>query len=76
MARYCQRSRRVVSEALIGGATFHLTHHLRSSPALWPPWCGCSASEPNVSERFIAHLLARTIRVEEDLVDQFFSSSE
>src|SRR5438045_5285874 len=28
------------------------------------------------SEMFIAHLLARTIRVEEDLVDQLFNSSE
>ncbi|HUE86445.1 MAG TPA: Crp/Fnr family transcriptional regulator, partial [Vicinamibacterales bacterium] len=29
-----------------------------------------------MSDRFIAHLLARIIRVEEDLVDQLFSSSE
>ena len=32
--------------------------------------------EPALSEHFIAHLLARTIRVEEDLVDQLFNSSE
>jgi CRP/FNR family transcriptional regulator, cyclic AMP receptor protein len=32
--------------------------------------------EPTFSERFTAHLLARTIRVEEDLVDQLFNSSE
>ena len=32
--------------------------------------------QPNFSERFTAHLLARTIRVEEDLVDQLFNSSE
>ena len=32
--------------------------------------------EPEFSEMFIAHLLARTIRVEEDLVDQLFNSSE
>lgn len=32
--------------------------------------------EPVFSEMFIAHLLARTIRVEEDLVDQLFNSSE
>jgi CRP/FNR family transcriptional regulator, cyclic AMP receptor protein len=32
--------------------------------------------EPGFSELFIAHLLARTIRVEEDLVDQLFNSSE
>ena len=32
--------------------------------------------EPNFSERFTTHLLARTMRVEEDLVDQLFNSSE
>ncbi|MDT3687456.1 MAG: Crp/Fnr family transcriptional regulator [Pseudorhodoplanes sp.] len=32
--------------------------------------------EPAFSELFVAHLLARTIRVEEDLVDQLFNSSE
>jgi CRP/FNR family cyclic AMP-dependent transcriptional regulator len=32
--------------------------------------------EPNFSERFTAYLLARTVRVEEDLVDQLFNSSE
>jgi CRP/FNR family transcriptional regulator, cyclic AMP receptor protein len=32
--------------------------------------------EPTFSEMFIARLLARTIRVEEDLVDQLFNSSE
>ncbi len=29
-----------------------------------------------LSDRFIAHLLVRTIRIEQDLVDQLFSSSE
>src|SRR5471030_478972 len=33
-------------------------------------------NEPAFSEMFGAHLLARTIRVEEDLVDQLFNSSE
>jgi CRP/FNR family cyclic AMP-dependent transcriptional regulator len=33
-------------------------------------------NEPAFSEKFVAHLLARTIRVEEDLVDQLFNSSE
>jgi hypothetical protein len=28
------------------------------------------------SDRFIAHMLARNIRVEEDLVDQLFNSSD
>ena len=32
--------------------------------------------EPTFSEMFIAHLLARTVRVEADLVDQLFNSSE
>jgi CRP/FNR family cyclic AMP-dependent transcriptional regulator len=32
--------------------------------------------EPAFSEMFVSHLLARTIRVEEDLVDQLFNSSE
>jgi CRP/FNR family transcriptional regulator, cyclic AMP receptor protein len=32
--------------------------------------------EPAFSEMFVAHLLARNIRVEEDLVDQLFNSSE
>jgi CRP/FNR family cyclic AMP-dependent transcriptional regulator len=32
--------------------------------------------EPSFSEKFVAHLLARSIRVEEDLVDQLFNSSE
>jgi CRP/FNR family transcriptional regulator, cyclic AMP receptor protein len=32
--------------------------------------------EPQFSEMFVAHLLARSIRVEEDLVDQLFNSTE
>jgi CRP/FNR family transcriptional regulator, cyclic AMP receptor protein len=32
--------------------------------------------EPAFSEMFVAHLLLRTIRIEEDLVDQLFNSSE
>jgi CRP-like cAMP-binding protein len=32
--------------------------------------------QPTFSEMFVAHLVARTIRVEEDLVDQLFNSSE
>jgi CRP/FNR family transcriptional regulator, cyclic AMP receptor protein len=32
--------------------------------------------EPAFSEMFVSHLFARTIRVEEDLVDQLFNSSE
>jgi CRP/FNR family transcriptional regulator, cyclic AMP receptor protein len=32
--------------------------------------------EPSFSELFIAHLLSRNIRIEEDLIDQLFNSSE
>src|SRR5271170_5833670 len=32
--------------------------------------------EPAFSEMFVSHLLVRTVRVEEDLVDQLFNSSE
>jgi CRP/FNR family cyclic AMP-dependent transcriptional regulator len=32
--------------------------------------------EPSFSEMFVQHLLARSIRIEEDLVDQLFNSSE
>jgi CRP/FNR family transcriptional regulator, cyclic AMP receptor protein len=32
--------------------------------------------EPAFSEMFISHLLARNIRIEEDLIDQLFNSSE
>ena len=33
-------------------------------------------NEPEFSERFMSHLLARNVRVEADLVDQLFNSSE
>ena len=33
-------------------------------------------SEPALAQRFLAHMLARNIRFEEDLVDQLFNSSE
>jgi CRP-like cAMP-binding protein len=32
--------------------------------------------QPDLSDRFISHVLTRNIRVEEDLVDQLFNSSE
>jgi CRP/FNR family transcriptional regulator, cyclic AMP receptor protein len=37
---------------------------------------GAIHDEPAFSEMFISHLLARTIRIEADLVDQLFNSSE
>jgi CRP/FNR family transcriptional regulator, cyclic AMP receptor protein len=32
--------------------------------------------EPEFAERFVAHMLKRNVRIEEDLVDQLFNSSE
>ena len=32
--------------------------------------------EPSFAELFLAHLLSRNIKIEEDLVDQLFNSSE
>ena len=32
--------------------------------------------QPSMSDRFITHMLARSIRTEEDLIDQLFNSSE
>jgi CRP-like cAMP-binding protein len=33
-------------------------------------------SEPTLADRFLLHMLARNIRIEEDLIDQLFNSSE
>jgi len=33
-------------------------------------------NEPALAERFLTHMLARNIRIEEDLIDQLFNSSE
>ena len=33
-------------------------------------------TQPTLAARFLAHMLARNIRIEEDLVDQLFNSSE
>jgi CRP/FNR family transcriptional regulator, cyclic AMP receptor protein len=37
---------------------------------------GLLHGEPSFSEFFVAHLLSRNIKIEEDLVDQLFNSSE
>jgi CRP-like cAMP-binding protein len=37
---------------------------------------GLLHQEHTLSDRFIAHMLARNIRIEEDLIDQLFNSSE
>jgi CRP/FNR family cyclic AMP-dependent transcriptional regulator len=39
-----------------------MKHQLRAQPAL--------------SDRFLSHMLVRNIRIEEDLIDQLFNSSE
>ncbi len=41
-----------------------------------PAMLAALRNEPKLSELFVAHVLARTIRVEADLVDQLFNSSE
>jgi CRP-like cAMP-binding protein len=33
-------------------------------------------SQPSLADRFLSHMLARNIRIEEDLIDQLFNSSE
>jgi CRP-like cAMP-binding protein len=33
-------------------------------------------TQPSLADRFLSHMLARNIRIEEDLVDQLFNSSE
>lgn len=33
-------------------------------------------AQPDLADRFLAHMLARNIRIEEDLIDQLFNSSE
>ena len=38
--------------------------------------CGALHAEHQFSDRFIRHTLTRNIRIEEDLVDQLFNSSE
>ena len=37
---------------------------------------GALQTEPAFAEVFLSHVLTRTIRIEEDLVDQLFNSSE
>ena len=41
-----------------------------------PAFMSALHDQPAFSEMFVEHILARTIRVEEDLVDQLFNSSE
>ena len=36
----------------------------------------CYTIEHALSDRFIAHMLSRNVRIEQDLIDQLFNSSE
>ena len=74
--------RRLLWRRRLGGATRphgerdrdHWQHH----PRWWTRtrWCACCTSSTRCLIGSSRHLLARTIRIEEDLVDQLFNSSE
>ena len=52
---------------------------LRSSVALIvekPQMLQILHTQPALADRFLSHMLARNIRIEEDLIDQLFNSSE
>ena len=68
-------------EACLGGQTLRLTTAVALGDAVIVRLEKAAIvrvlhEQPAFSEVFIAHLLARTIRVEADLVDQLFNSSE
>ena len=52
--------------------------HAERDPAGWARqrWSGCCINSIDMSDRFISHMLTRNIRIEEDLIDQLFNSSE
>jgi CRP/FNR family cyclic AMP-dependent transcriptional regulator len=41
-----------------------------------PQMLGTLHAQPDLADRFLSHMLARNIRIEEDLIDQLFNSSE
>jgi CRP-like cAMP-binding protein len=52
---------------------------LRASVALVvekPQMLEMLQTQPTLADRFLSHMLARNIRIEEDLIDQLFNSSE
>jgi CRP-like cAMP-binding protein len=52
---------------------------LRSSAALViekPQMLQILRTQPSLADRFLSHMLARNIRIEEDLIDHLFNSSE
>jgi CRP-like cAMP-binding protein len=68
-------------EGCLAGQRFRIGTATAMMPTLILP-IGCETmvrvlrERPPVSARFIAHMLARTIRIEEDLIDHLFNSSE
>jgi CRP-like cAMP-binding protein len=68
-------------EGCLAGQRFRIGTATAMMPsAILPIGCETMArvlhEKPAVSDRFIAHMLARTIRIEEDLIDHLFNSSE
>ena len=63
--------RRLIVRALDGGGRGHIGSSMSLVEIMRVLY-----DEPAFSEVFMSHLLARTMRVEEDLVDQLFNSSE
>ena len=62
------QSRRMASATAVSAATVLVVEKAHMMQMLH--------SEPALSDRFRVHMLARNIRIEEDLVDQLFNSSE
>jgi CRP/FNR family transcriptional regulator, cyclic AMP receptor protein len=68
-------------EGCLAGQRFRIgTATALMSSAIVPVGCDTMLrlleEKPAISHRFIEHMLARTIRIEEDLIDHLFNSSE
>src|SRR6266446_4934076 len=63
-----------------GRATTHVNRHrnfkLLDGTARESGYDPCAPDEPAFSEMFVSYLLSRNMRIEEDLVEQLFNSSE
>jgi CRP-like cAMP-binding protein len=62
------QTRRMATATAMSGATVLVVEKVHMEQMLH--------KHPALSDRFIVHMLARNIRIEEDLVDQLFNSSE
>ena len=62
------QSRRIATASALGASTVLVIEK--------PQMLEMLHTQPALAARFLAHMLARNIRVEEDLVDQLFNSSE